>query len=253
MRITLIVPLTLLLSLLLISSPTHAAGWGNLKGQIVFDGDVPEQDVAVAKGQAPNGGGVCAADAPILDDSLVINTENKGIANCVVYIADKKFDISPELKEPKDKELLFDNKDCVFVPHVLVVQTNQTVRAINSDPCGHNVKTNMMRNKAANQLLVGNDTKGAVFEFKVAELLPMKVECNIHAWMTAHWYVVDHPYAVVTDKDGNFEIEKLPAGDLTFKIWQEKDGYIERSLKVSIKDGETTDLGKLAFKADKFK
>ncbi len=241
------------LTVLLGASPSFAAGWGTIKGQIIYDGAPPAPVIAVAQGQAPKDGEVCAANGPIEEQGLVVDEASKGIANVVVYISKKPKEIHPALAKPADAEITFDNKACVFVPHVLVVRTDQSVRAINSDACGHNVKTNMSRNKAENQLLVANGTKGYECTFKLAELLPMKVECNIHAWMTAFWFVVDHPYAVVTDAQGNFEIQNLPEGEHEFKIWQEKAGYLERSLKVNVKDGAVTDLGQLKFSPTKFK
>ena len=77
---------------------------------------------------------------------------------------------------------------------------------------------------------------------KLPEGLPTQVECSIHPWMEAYWLVLDHPYAAITTPDGKFRIEKLPAGEHDFVVWQENVGYLERP-KVKIKPGETTDLG----------
>lgn len=240
-------------STMAVPTTSFAAGWGSIKGQVIYGGQVPAPAIDVPQGQATKDGEVCAAKAPIVNDSLVIDSSSKGIANAVIYISKKPKDIHPDYATPAQPTVIFDNKDCVFVPHVLVVQTNQSVTAINSDACGHNVKTNMIRNKPENQLLVAEDKKGFEFKFKAAETLPMKVECNIHAWMTAFWFVIDHPYAVVTDAQGNFEIKNLPDGEHEFKIWQERAGYLERSLKVTVKDGQVTDLGQLTFEPTKFK
>ncbi len=67
--------------------------------------------------------------------------------------------------------------------------------------------------------------------------------------MRAYWVVVDHPYATVTDKDGNFEIKDLPAGEHEFKVWHEKPGYLVKNAKdpkkgllVTIKSGETFEV-----------
>lgn len=218
------------------------AQWGNFKGQVVFKGDVPKVDVLVAKGQAQKDPEVCAANENVTSQELVIDPKTKGIANCVIYLSRKPTKIHPDLAKPPKDPIKFDNVNCVFEPHVLVVHKDSAVHAINSDACGHNVKTNMIRNKAENQLLGPKDVvKGYEFKFRAAEFLPMKVECNIHPWMNAYWYVVDHPYAVVTDKEGNFEIKNLPAGRHTFKVWQEKAGYLERSLSVTIEADKTAE------------
>ena len=38
------------------------------------------------------------------------------------------------------------------------------------------------------------------------------LRCDIHPWMSAWVGVLDHPYFAVTDAEGKFEIENLPAG-----------------------------------------
>ena len=36
----------------------------------------------------------------------------------------------------------------------------------------------------------------------------VRMKCDVHPWMFAYVGVVDHPYFAVTDKDGNFKIER---------------------------------------------
>ena len=83
--------------------------------------------------------------------------------------------------------------------------------------------------------------------------------------MTAYVLILDHPYAVVSDKDGKFKIEKLPVGELEFRYWHERAGYLiktvkivdgkekfENTVKIKIENGKTKDLGVIKLKADKF-
>jgi hypothetical protein len=65
------------------------------------------------------------------------------------------------------------------------------------------------------------------------------VKCDIHNWMTARILATDNPWNAITDKDGNFEINNLPAGtELEFRMQHGKAGYIEKALKLTLKDGE---------------
>ena len=59
------------------------------------------------------------------------------------------------------------------------------------------------------------------------EFLPMQVKCDIHAWMKAYWLVLDHPYMAITDKNGKFNIEKIPEGEHEFIVWHERIGYLD--------------------------
>jgi hypothetical protein len=54
---------------------------------------------------------------------------------------------------------------------------------------------------------------------------PVKLECDIHAWMSAYLLVRDNPYFAVTDKDGKFSIKNLPVGEHTFIAWH-PTGYL---------------------------
>jgi hypothetical protein len=67
---------------------------------------------------------------------------------------------------------------------------------------------------------------------------PIKVQCDVHPWMSAYWIAMEHPYVAVTDANGGFKITDLPPGDYEVEIWQEKLG--KKTDKVSIKPKEET-------------
>lgn len=234
----------LTLALVCSAGPVFAEGWGTVKGKLVVDGAAPELPALVRKGAAGvKDGEICAVNE-IPDESAIVNDKGE-VANCFVYLYQRtgKPKIHPDLAKPAQEKVVFDNKGCRFEPHALVVRTDQSVNCINTDACGHNVRTSSIRNPAHNMLVSANDTKGIDLSFNQAESLPVKVQCDIHPWMTAYWLVVDHPYAAVSGADGSFVIEKLPAGKHTLRIWQERVGYVERSVTVEVVDGQVTDMG----------
>ena len=57
-----------------------------------------------------------------------------------------------------------------------------------------------------------------------AQTAAMPFACNIHPWMKGAIRVFDHPWFTVTDKDGNFAIKNVPAGDYRIVYWHE-NGY----------------------------
>lgn len=237
------------------SSQTRAAedgGYGSLTGQYVLDGAVPERGILVMKGdpQAKDPAICAAADIP--SDELVIDAATKGIANIFVYLP-KATSIHPKLKESAVKEIVFDQKGCRFIPHALFARTDQTVLVKSADACAHNTHTYPIAGQPVNFILPPNERKGTGIANKVPERLPFTVKCDIHAWMKAHWLVLDHPYAAITDEKGKFTIADLPAGDYEFRVWQEKVGYVNRTLKVSITPGKVTDIGTVRVPADRFK
>jgi plastocyanin len=218
------------------AAPAHAQT-GTIEGQFVLDGDVPNNPPKIKKGDpAAKDPAVCAVE-DVPDESLVVDPASKGIANVIVFLRKAPANMPADLKASKEKEVVLDQKGCRFLPHVLAVRTDQTVKCINSDGAAHNVNIAPFINPPANFVVPANDQTGNKVTMKSAESLPVGVKCDIHSWMNAFWVVTDHPYVAVTDAQGKFKIEGLPAGDHTFSVWQESAGWINRTYKVSVKAG----------------
>ncbi len=227
------------------STAAQAEDYGDLIGQFVIDGDIPPVEMLANKKEPTCGD-------PIASDKLRINNDNKGIADIFVYIpATKKPKVHPDLKASKDKEVVLDQKNCMFMPHALVARTDQTLLIKSMDGFNHNTRTAPIKNQPINFTITPNEQKGIPVKLTVAETLPTEVKCDIHPWMTAYCLIIDHPYAVVSDKDGKFKIEKLPAGELEFRYWHSKVGYVEKSVKLTIKKG-SNDIGQIKVAAKKF-
>jgi len=232
-----------------------AADHGDFTGQIVFDGEIPEVEIKVKKGDpTAKDAAVCAAQ-DVVSEELVVNPENKGIQHVFVFLRSKvsKSDIPAELQKSKEPTVVFDQKGCKFIPHSLVVRTDQQVVVKSDDNVAHNTHTYSIFNPSQNFIVGANDRTGVTMpKFSLKERLPFEVKCDIHPWMSARWMVVDHPYAAITDKDGKFTIKGLPAGDHEFTLWHEKVGYVEKELEVKITGGKTTDLKVVKVAADRF-
>lgn len=235
---------TSLICLLAVSTFASADDWGTISGKIVLKGDVPEKVLLHAKGANVKDGTVCA-DGDVYKDDLVVDKDTKGIANVFVYLYKKPKKVHPEsAKVDPTKKLIFDQKNCVFKPHALVVQAGQTVEVLNSDSVAHNTHTYPLRNQAVNILVAPETAAGAGQDVPTAtrESLPHQVKCDYHPWMMAYWLVVDHPYAAVTNAKGEFKIKNLPVGDHEFRMWHERAGYLDRKYKVTVKAGDDNEL-----------
>src|SRR5262249_52095952 len=146
-----------------------------------------------------------------------------------------------------------DQPHCAFVPHCLVhfpsykdktgkvVSTGQKMVIKNSAKISHNTKYNGgVENPGGNPTLPSGDTRPITLE---PSLEPVTVQCGIHPWMSGYVFVRDNPYYAVTDKDGNFEIKNVPAGDVNIVVWHEKGGYATsggaKGEKLTLGDKET--------------
>jgi hypothetical protein len=69
--------------------------------------------------------------------------------------------------------------------------------------------------------------------------------------MKAHYLVLDHDLAAVTDASGQFMIKNLPPGKHSFMVWHEIPGWLKKELAVKIKANALTEIA-LSFDARAF-
>ncbi len=224
------------------STPVTAEGWGTLKGKVVFGGDPPTPKVIAEKGKAAKDPDVCAKDAPLVSERLVVDGPTKGVKNVLVYLS-KPTRINDDAKKAAaSAKVMFDQEKCVFLPHVLGIMNGTAITLKSSDPMNHNINVKL-KNSPFNQIVAG----GASIPFapQGAERTPGEVICDIHPWMKAWWMVVDHPYIAETDAKGNYEIKNAPAGTQKVVVWQEavKNGFVTASSgdEVVIKANDATE------------
>lgn len=227
-----------------------ADGYGTLTGQFVIKGALPDVPPLKKKGDPTIKDPEVCGKANIPDESLVIDPLTKGIANVFIFMPKAPANVYPGLKESKEKLVKFDQKGCRFIPHAMILRTDQTVAVLNGDPILHNTHVNATANTAQNLTIPADDRAGSVrWKFPLKERYVTQVKCDIHSWMTAWWLIIDHPYATVTDETGRFKIENIPAGEQEFIAWQERTGWVfgkPRALRVrkyTVKPNETTDIG----------
>lgn len=219
-----------------------AAGWGTLKGTVVFDGSPPPPKVLQEKGKAAKNPEVCAVDGPIVSERLIIDAATKGVKNSLVYLP-RPTGVNDDVKKAMaGKSVTFDQKKCVFEPHVLGMMVGETVTLKSSDPVNHNVNVKL-KQSMFNQTIAGGQSQ--TYPLTGAERTPGPVVCDIHPWMSAWWMVLDNPYITVTDDKGNFELKNVPAGSQKVVVWQEavkSGGFVTAPSgeDVSIKAGDTT-------------
>ncbi|MDB5352153.1 MAG: hypothetical protein JWN86_3400 [Planctomycetota bacterium] len=219
-----------------------AEGWGTLKGRVIFGADKPPAPkVLVAKGDKTVKDGDVCAKQEIDSERLVVDAASKGVRNVIVYIP-KPTKVSPEaVSALKSAEVVFDQKNCRFVPHVLAAMKGQTVQIKSSDPVGHNANAVGLNNNKFN--LPTQPLSSMPYPLRGVDK-PGKVGCDIHGWMEAYWLVLDNPYFAVTDAQGNFEIKNVPAGEQKVVVWAEAvgPGYVTAASgePISIKAGGET-------------
>lgn len=262
MRFTAGLVLTAVAALFVQTHATQAAdGYGSISGQIIFEGDIPKLAPIIKQGDGTVRDAACCSKNSVPNEAIVVDPKTNGLANVFVFLPKvDKADIHPDLQKSKEESVVQDQKDCKFIPHALVVRTDQAVLVKSDDPVSHNALIQPFLNTPINNTVPPNYRKGVPYKFTMAESFPSTLSCSIHAWMNARWLIVDHPYATVSKADGTFKIENLPAGEHSFNVWHERGGWIFRhhrspkytALKVTVKANENVDVGKIKVAAEKF-
>jgi hypothetical protein len=194
-----------------------ADGWGAIRGKFVVAGDVPEPlNLTIDKD-----GEFCGKHGLKREDLLV--GSGGELENVVVFVRTRlpAGAIHEGFKERQPQDVVLDNKNCRFEPHVCLLTTKDKLVVKNSDPVQHNTKVNPVRNSAFNEATA----PGASFvrQLKNREDAPASIGCNNHTWMSGWVLVREDPYVAKTGPDGTFEIEDLPAGiELEFQVWHER-------------------------------
>ena len=215
------------------------AGPGTFTGRVVFTGAVPKLTPLFVQGADIKDKEVCA-EVDVPDERLIVSHDG-GVQNVFVFM--KK---APKGSPTPDTsvEIFFDQKNCRFKPHCMIVPVGATLKVLSDDSVAHNTHTNPARNNGVSSLVDGNDREGKLELVYTSAENPFSVTCDFHSWMKAYHMPLDHPYGAVTDEAGRFEIKDVPAGQHEFVVWHESaSGYfVERKLNVKVSAGQTTDL-----------
>lgn len=225
---------------------------GAVSGRVVLTGAAPALSLSVRAGADIKDKAVCAAiDLP--DERLLLGDGN-GVANVFVYL--QRAPKGGKSLEPGSAPIMFDQKNCRFIPHCVLTPVGHEVRVLSDDAVAHNTHTNPKKQTGISQVVPAGDRVGDAvkFAYKKAEATPLSVTCDFHGWMGAWHLPLDHPYAALTNEKGEFVISDLPAGKHVFMVWHEAadGGFVERKLTVDVKSGETAQV-EVSYPVEKLK
>jgi plastocyanin len=113
------------------------------------------------------------------------------------------------------KTAVMDQKNRMFVPHVLAVQTGTSVHFPNSDDVRHHVYSFSPAKPFQLALYKGTPANPMLFDRSGVVTLG----CNIHDQMNAFIVVVDTPFFEKTAATGRAALRDLAAGRYTLRVW----------------------------------
>jgi plastocyanin len=211
---------------------------GTLIGDVTYRGTPPAPKLLKVTTDA-----FCMSHAKeLLSESLIVSKAG-GIQNVVISVlkVSGKFD-------PLKEDVLIDQVNCVYMPHVLPVLAGTTIKIRSSDLTLHNVHVHAKKNEAVNWAM---PIKDMALPYKAEAAEVVRFTCDVHNWMNAYVVILDNPYFAVTgvkDSDGQpisaeafrasqskgaYRIENIPAGTYRVQVWHETLGIARKQSDVS--------------------
>ena len=164
-------------------------------------------------------------------------------ADVVVWLTPPEGSAPVQVTDLPEQHPSLTQKNKSFSPHLLVIQVGSVVEFPNHDPFFHNVfslfegkRFDLGLYEAGTTRRVRFDRAGVCYIF-----------CNIHPEMSAVVIVLDTPYYGISDRRGIIDINKVPPGQYTVHVWNERslpEDLAQSRREVMVSPAQTS-LGRL--------
>jgi hypothetical protein len=117
---------------------------------------------------------------------------------------------------PMGGQLEYTFSGCELRPEIAAVSTGTALRFRNDEDVLHNLRVVGGRRSV---LDVGLPTRGATAE-AIAEAGVYRITDDAaHPWIESYLFVAPHPYVVVTNAEGRFNLPRVPVGSYQIRLW----------------------------------
>src|SRR5437667_92400 len=128
-------------------------------------------------------------------------------------------------------------RDAVLQPHVQVARRGATLVLRNADPTLHVVRVEALNATNTGARLLTQAMPYAGFQKAFAldgfrDTTLLRVTGGNGEEMSAYIAVLPHPWAALTDENGRFVLNGVPAGTYKLYVWHETLGTLVREVKV---------------------
>ena len=195
---------------------------------------------APARGKLPLTDAACKAMHPggLRDEAAIVGPDG-GIANIFAWVAGGL----PGRRWPDPPgPVRIEQRGCRFEPHVFGMRPGQRIEIVNADTVLHNIHALPKHGRGFNAAMPPRETPWSILRTLPAAEVMVKIRCDIHGWMSSWAGVVDHPFFSVTDTDGRYAIDGLPAGTYELRFWHERFGVRTRRVTVTADGRATADV-----------
>ena len=170
-------------------------------------------------------------------DDLDLDPATRGVRNTFVTlepVAETTIGLGAGSASAK---LSLGNVGCRFEPHAAMVPVGTVLEASNSDEVLHTVHI-----YGPEEVNLSLPIRGARLEHELKLPGLYAVRCDVHGWMQARIQVVDHPIYSLSDREGRFQIDSVPAGDCVLELWHERLGALDLRVRVEAGEAKVVDI-----------
>jgi plastocyanin len=121
-------------------------------------------------------------------------------------------------------------KDLNFFPAILPVQVGTRVEFPNLDDTYHNIFSYSPAKRFDLGRYRSDEKPVPSVLFDVAGMVTLR--CDIHEHMRAIILVIDTPHFVLSDPQGAYRLDGIPAGKFVLKVWLDSRTTLERAVDI---------------------
>ena len=197
---------------------------GTIQGKVLLKGDAPDlPQILIDKS-------VDFCGKTVTDPILKI--QDQGIQGAVVSVDWDK----ATLTEVRPDPVSLQSRHCLFQPRIQATRVGAILTLNSGDEIAHNPHGWWNDTKTVfNITLLNPNLK---FKRKLKWEGTYRVECDTHTWMKAYILAFKHPFYTVTNAKGAFELNNVPVGRHTLRVWHEVLG--EQTLVVVVEPSKET-------------
>lgn len=193
---------------------------GTITGVVTMKDPPSPSTLATTADQA-----VCGDTAP--NEEIVADADGH-VANAVVRVTGVPWPAAAPVPT-------LNNVACRFVPRVQIAKTRGQLDITSEDETLHSTHAYDDRNRTDFNIAMPFSGMNVTRPLRRPGI--MRVQCDSHPWMRG-WIVVSNDIGAVSEVDGMFTIEDVPAGTHEVTVWHETLGAQPQTITVTA--GETT-------------
>lgn len=215
---------------------------GSVIGKVTFKGALPDnaiEKIAIAKNPEVCGEGY--------REVVWVDVKKEALRGAFVFI--DKITKGKKWPSPEGNAYMIDQKDCRFTPAAQVVRRGPVTIRNRDRGVLHNVNLRELIGVEKGRVVkrsmfnLGQPKVGEIVEnIAPRRSMYLSLICEAHNFMSGFILAPEHPYAVVVNDKGEFNLDNVPPGRYTLKVWHPTLGVKKSEVTVPAKGTAKVDF-----------